>query len=581
MRVRHSRSYYSWTCHTIHFNFDPKDHTQNMYEQNLTIPALHQNKKHRSVSALDRLKENKLSQEQALKSACAQLVKTSQNTKERIMSTYMNSSDEKPSLESSPSEDHDDVLEQMLAEAERLAFEMRHMSQKNLDGGSSASSFQGSYVPETIHVKDNHTECSSMEKDQSTRDSDSYGSPLLKDSVDEESDDLQPITEESPVTRASQVEDVLRASQEMARQLEAIKFDSPKPFRNSTNLKKSPVSDGLASPEDSQSPYPASPDSVCGDSKTTTKVSHVARNARPVCDSPGIADGADKGCDDVDDDITEQTQPNTPDSMSSEEDIKWDKVEYAKENDDDYVTMVDYVKETAKPKKDRSIEESDTNVKWDKVEYAAKADEDYAPVADYAPSPKKGESTEFEFMPDRVPKFDKQRAALRKKRRAQRRMNIVSIGVVTFVALTFGYFKWSAVPNQVSQDSQEHVGIIEAVDAGPSEEELAARRAAEVKAALQKAEADRVATEIAAMAAKEAARIAELRAKEEEEEARLAALEAEAAREKALKDERTAKMMNQLCSLPLAGLLSPACRNTETNADRKARLHHLVQAMMQ
>jgi hypothetical protein len=490
-----------------------------------------------------------------------------------------------PSLmEDNNSKQDDEVLEQMLLEAERLAGEITRVSMRGQSDGSTAGGSR--FVPDTIQVKDSATECSSMEyntmhengsssafdttessfstpkemKDQIIEESESYQSPqAIKINMPEELEESSKKLSDASLSshssrRQSQVEDALRASEEMVRQLEAMTNSpsSSKRIRSVVDHSDSPGS--LSSSPESLSPAPASPESICGDSKTTAKISHVNRGTMNDDDD-----------DDEDKDIaslnTNQTISTTPNSFSSTPDIKWEKVEFSKEQDDDYVPMSDYVsKESKSPDLKPRME---GEIKWEKVNSPNRADPDYVPLVDYSSNVT---SKKFDFMPDRIPNFDRHRVALRRKVKKQRRTKIF-LFVLLLSVIAAAVYKQDVIQDYYETQMARFQEPVEIV-VSPEEQAVAVKaQAAAIEAAAQRLADARHAVEKAA-AEKEAAE-------------RKAAKAEVAATEKELQDVRTAKLIQNTCGLPFAGLFFPICRTSQANEIRPLRWINLVQAMLQ
>lgn len=442
----------------------------------------------------------------------------------------------------------DAELEQMLAQAERLANEMRTLSRSSENGSST-----GSYVPETIQIKDSATECSSMETGNANN-SDShvasceFSTYVQEESITEEGESLDVSAELQEITTCSQKETangdaqdvnaVIQAAEEMARALEAIKCDDP------SSPPRSKVQSGFDSPDSgassstspaSLSPFPASPESIC-DSKTTAPISHVTKD--PASN-------------------VKLALPSTPSKTA--QDIKWEKIEYTKDSDDDYVPIKDYSKEAATHSL-ANPSSKDENIKWEKISAPSRADADFVPLADY--STKTATRKTLDFAPDPLSSFAHHHKALRLKRKRQKRNKIFMAAVALTAVVAVGIWKQPELTNAVT-DLRKSL-FPPPVPAGPTPEELAAA------AAEAKAEEERLAAEVAA-----AQREAEIAAQKEAEERKIA-------QAKALEDARIANFMKQTCGLPFAGLLSPVCRQQKGGkADNAFRLQQLVQAMMQ
>jgi hypothetical protein len=460
----------------------------------------------------------------------------------------------------------DDELEQMLAQAERLATEMRTISSKSMSGASFSSGF-----PETIQIKDKDSVCSSMEvtnifDTHHVQEAESFSSNnvySVKEKVIEENEifsaDVPEVEIDANISSNSadlsdlsstrrtcdDVDAIVQASQEMARALEAIQVSSPVSGRKvAASVKDTP--DTSASSPRSLTPSPASPDSICGDSKTTVPISHLTGD-NPAESSNGI-------------DIYNAK------SKIEGGDVTWEKVAYTREIDDDYVPIVDYSKKMTPPRKTTDKD----GIKWEKLASPSRFDRDYSSMKDYSTginSPKRKE--EYSFAPDPLPAFGNQRrSTLRRLRKRQKRIRMAAFAVALAGLLAIGWWQWKTVGEVIYRVRLATLGP--SVNEMTSAEKLAAKVAAEEAARHAKekkaaADAAREAAEklAAQVAAEEAQRIAkEKKAKEdtEKEEARRAAANAAEAAKAATEKVKAVDDFKNLCGNPLVSFLSPVCR---------------------
>lgn len=464
----------------------------------------------------------------------------------------------------------DDELEQMLAQAERLANEMRNISSKNILGASYSNGF-----PETIQIKDKDSACSSMEvtnifdfhqAQEAESFSSNNGHNLKEDVIDEENEifsaDGPEVEIEANISTNStdlsdlsstrrtydDVDAIVQASQEMARALEAMQVSSPDSVRRVTTMfKDTPESHTTVSSPRSLTPSPASPDSICGDSKTTAPISHLTGNTE-VNSGTGV---------DV----------YTAKSKLEGGAVTWEKVEYTKEVDEDYVPIVDYSKKLTPPRK--SVDKN--GIKWEKLSSPNRFDKDYTSLKDYsagAASPKRKE--EFSFAPDPLPAFGNQRrSTLRRLRKRQKRVRMALVLVLLTGIAAIGWWQKETVGDMIYQvrlaafgPSSQEIATAEKLAAKAAAEE-AARHAKEKQAAA--AEAARLAE--AARAAEEAERIAQEKKARAEEEARknIVAANAAAAAKAAMEKANAVDEFKSLCGNPLATFVSPVCREKKDN----------------
>ena len=414
----------------------------------------------------------------------------------------------------------DDELEQMLAQAGRLALEMR-----TLTGGSQS-------LPESIEMKDGHsTESSSVEAKtlpanpklatttglfsdmrEETKSIDSVDELLNNVGVTKETGVmLQPSTasdEKSAQSEASsssaaeqqrtEVTAVVKASQEMARQLQDIQPKpptTPPPLNNNNNNEPRVVE---------------------------TKLPDTPESRETMASSP---------------------LPVSPDVNA------WEKVVA---QDDDYVSIADYTKRITPTKQQQKVDHHHNNIKWEKVTLAQKEDDDYVPIADYS---RDYRPISLDFQPDPLYR----RSARRRKRKQRRRAAAVFLVVlVVVVVAAVLWWKWSDLQlaaREVLPPTPQEIAAVEAARLEALHDEAAQQRAAFARA---------LAAHRAALA--RAAR---------EEAARVAAIAAE----QAVKKEARQK----LCRVPFAGMLSPVCEQTGHigREERGIIVFELVQAMMQ
>lgn len=459
----------------------------------------------------------------------------------------------------------DDELEQMLAQAERLANEMRTISSKHVLGASHSSGF-----PETIQIKDKDSACSSMEvtnifDPQQTQESESFssynGNHIKEDVIDEGNEvvsadgpevEIQAnISAESPDlsdlsgTRRTidDVDAIVQASQEMARTLEAMRVSSPSsPRRITTIIKDTAESHTTDSSPRSLTPSPASPDSACGDSKATEPISHLAGKKQ-------FSSAADI-------DIYEAK------TKIEGGDVTWEKVDYTREIDEDYVPIADYSKKMTPPRK--TVDKN--GVKWEKLASPNRFDNDYTQLKDYSTgSPKRKE--EYSFAPDPLPAIGNQRRST--LRRLKKRQKRVRMAILFFVLAGLTALAWWQKETLRVMVYQVRLAAV-----GPSSQEIASAEKLAAKAAAEEAvryAKEKKAAAEALRAKEEAERLAREKKAKEEEDARKrhaaasAAAAAAAAAKEAMEKAKAVDEFKSLCGNPLVSFVSPVCHEKKDN----------------
>jgi hypothetical protein len=232
----------------------------------------------------------------------------------------------------------DDVLEKMLMEAQRLALRMRSSTHSATD-----ASHNGSCLSDTDHLDQNgdaiivSCESSHSQPGQVSKiPLSSYFDKISQQASQESRESNLSCEEKSYASVASTQQDAIaeaiKATQEMEKTLRALS-DSP------TNRPTKEIISSRGVDMKSSSELPAGPQVL----------ESVPKNPR-----------------------------NEDELNTSSSHISWEKVDPIKEEDEDFVPIVDYTS----PKK-RSFPSDDSEIKWEKITSPNKDEDDYVPIADY------------------------------------------------------------------------------------------------------------------------------------------------------------------------------------------------------
>lgn len=526
---------------------------------------------------------------------------------------------------------NDDELERMLAEAGRLADQMRKIARTSDEGGA---------VPNTIQIKDNLTECSSVDvagyaltesSMLETKDSFSEMGRESVQSVDPPAANEQtkqtmmeakaamslmassaPLSEKkenSFLAEPSSTQDIqaaINASEVMARELQAmgnsfsISEDNPvEPSEipaSSTPPEELDQSD--ASPE-SVSPSPGTPPDAsnsCDDSKTTVKISHVSEENKNKNEGNLLLPG-----------LTISTaRPNTSNNKKrGDGNIQWEKVEFTSEADEDYVPLKDYSKQNganeeksvaAAPDKQqqqqqhqRSGRNDAGSIVWKKLTPTQTTDEDYTPLADYSASRKTGQSQPQPQLRQQQSHFSQFRRQMRRRRKSRRRKAAVAV----LVLVILGVVGWQ---NREWLEKQYHdyaADVIRGVmntfveKEAPQQnvDDLEKKSHAKQEESHANEEEEYILEQQRKQAAAEKQRLESQRQLEQEqlqqqEKQRQQRIQREESDRKARQLEKD-DLLQKTCNFPLAGIISPVCRNIKRDPNAPHRVPELLQAMLQ
>jgi hypothetical protein len=131
--------------------------------------------------------------------------------------------------------------------------------------------------------------------------------------------------------------------------------------------------------------------------------------------------------------------------------VEWQKVDTANKGDDDFVTLVDYSKPS--PEQVKAERQANNGVLWEKVNSAHDGDDDYVPLADYSPpaSPqRKGRSALTRTK------------QLRSRKKARRRRAVVVFSLVACAVYWF-YFRGSSTNSEPSVTINEYAVVSDAI----------------------------------------------------------------------------------------------------------------------
>jgi hypothetical protein len=232
----------------------------------------------------------------------------------------------------------DDVLEKMLMEAQRLALRMRSSTHSATDAS------HGSYLSDTDHLDQtgdaNIVSCDSnhSQPGQASKMSlSSYFDKISKQESLESRETNLSCEEKSYASVASAQQDAIaeaiKATQEMEKTLRALSESPPnRPKKDIISLHRD----------------------VDMNLSRELPVNALARESTPK-------------------------NPRNEDELNtSSSHISWEKVDPIREEDEDFVPIVDYTS----PKK-KAFPRDDSEIKWEKITSPDKDEDDYVPIADY------------------------------------------------------------------------------------------------------------------------------------------------------------------------------------------------------
>jgi hypothetical protein len=256
----------------------------------------------------------------------------------------------------------DEVLEQMLMEAQRLALQMRSTTTGLADPHrlhhDASSEHAGSFLSESDHLDHNYPHIVSCDSNHSLPEHESSRVSLnsyfekinLQESHESRESNAASCEEKSYASVASAQQDAIaeaiKATREMEQALRAL--------------------------AESPSASPSARKGV-GCSPSSGRRRDV-QNVDPVASSHGRPSQATRTAD-------TNSRVEEAELNNSSAHISWEKVEPIREDDEDFVPIVDYTSPRKAP-----FPRDDSEIKWERITSPDKDEDDYTPIADYTSS---------------------------------------------------------------------------------------------------------------------------------------------------------------------------------------------------
>jgi hypothetical protein len=340
-------------------------------------------------------------------------------------------------------DDADAVLEQMLLEAERLSAKMR-ASTSTSSGVASSSSVDESKDDFTMDAERSQADVVrvlSLPEYSPNGNGASLAIGTFDDEIQETPQEKKTYTvyhDDSTTVDTMQttntVSAAVDASRKMALALEALGAGAATNALDNDSSPKSTSTTGTFN----ESPFPSSPEglNIRSPKKTPKKknkaTSPMHKKKIAALDVVSVEKKIEAFCE------QERLSPTTLTG------VEWEKVEMAKEGDDDFVPLVNYMGPS--PEKEAAERKANNSVQWQKVDFACKGDEDYVTLGDYSPP----------ASPQRRGRSALSRSnLLRSRKKAQRRNMLRTAAVLLLVAFGgywFYYRDGSSTNSVVSED---------------------------------------------------------------------------------------------------------------------------------
>jgi hypothetical protein len=219
------------------------------------------------------------------------------------------------------------------------------------------------------------------------------------------------------VSRSTPVSAAVEAARKMTLALEALGATMNAPDSSTDSPTSGTSSAG------SDSPFPATPDSFKTAYEPKNKKSQMNQEGEIVAPNTMSTEKKIQAFHEQ-----EIQSPSTP-----LKGVEWQKVDMANEGDDDFVPLVDY--SSPSPEQVKAQRHANNAVMWEKVNSAHDGDDDYVPLADYSPP----------ASPQRKGRSALTRSKLVRSRKKARRRKIAAVlALVVCVVYWFYYQKGSS-----------------------------------------------------------------------------------------------------------------------------------------
>lgn len=317
----------------------------------------------------------------------------------------------------------DDVLEKMLMEAQRLALRMRSSTH------SATEAAHGSFLSDSDHLDHDHN----------------GDANIVCDSNHSQPDQVSKMSLNSYFDKISQ--------QESQESRESNLSGEEKSYASVASVQQDAIAEAIKATQEME--------------KTLRALSESPTN-RPAKDIVSLHRDVDmKSSSDLPANVlVRESLPKNPRNEdllnTSSSHISWEKVDPIKEEDEDFVPIVDYTS----PKK-KSFPRDDSEIKWEKITSPDKDEDDYVPIADY--TNRSGNQSAMQrlrgaILPNQKSRITVQapsRRALRKKRR--KALKVVAL-ILTFSAAAY----WLSCLSKSSSGVLETTDVVDKLVSEPT-----------------------------------------------------------------------------------------------------------------